>query len=207
MDLKELLGEELYNQVVEKAGDNKIAVVSDGQWIPKQKFDDINTSLKDYKDQLKERDAQLEELKKVDAEGLQQTIADLQETNKTTISDYEEKLQQKTFDYALKDALTNAKVRNTKAAKALLDLESIKLDGDKFLGLDDQLNAIKESDPYLFDQETKPNTPQIVVGGNPQGGTSGANPFSKESWNLTEQGKLYKENPDLYNALKAQAGK
>lgn len=171
MDLKEMLGEELYNQVMEKAGDNKIAIVSDGQWIPKQKFDDVNTSLKDFKDQLKERDDQLEELKKIDAEGLQQKIQELQQENETTKNDYEQQLQQKTFDYALKDALTGAKVRNPKAAKALLDLESIKLDGDKLLGLDDQLKAIQESDPYLFQVEKEPNpSPQIVVPGNPNGG-------------------------------------
>lgn len=31
------------------------------------------------------------------------------------------------------------------------------------------------------------------------------NPFSKEHFNLTEQGRLLKENPELYNQLKAQA--
>jgi len=33
------------------------------------------------------------------------------------------------------------------------------------------------------------------------------NPFSKEYWNLTEQGRLKRENPELYNQLKAQIGK
>lgn len=32
------------------------------------------------------------------------------------------------------------------------------------------------------------------------------NPFSKESFNLTEQGKLFRENPDLAKQLAAQAG-
>lgn len=32
------------------------------------------------------------------------------------------------------------------------------------------------------------------------------NPFSKEHWNLTEQGRLYRENPQLYEQLKKQAG-
>lgn len=180
MDLKELLGEELYKQVTEKAGDKKLAIVSDGQWIPKQKFDDINTSLKDLKDQLKDRDTQLEDLKKIDAEGLQQKIQDLQQENQNTKNDYEAKIQKQTFDYALKDALTGAKVRNPKAAKALLDLEVIKLDGDKLLGLDDQLNTIKESDPYLFEVEEDPNpSPQILAPGNPNGGNNPPNdPFA-----------------------------
>lgn len=33
------------------------------------------------------------------------------------------------------------------------------------------------------------------------------NPFSKEHFNLTEQGRLLKDDPELYKQLKAQAGK
>ena len=32
------------------------------------------------------------------------------------------------------------------------------------------------------------------------------NPFTREHWNLTEQGRLYRENRELYEALKKQAG-
>ncbi|GIN13192.1 hypothetical protein J26TS2_30590 [Shouchella clausii] len=173
MDLKELLGEELYNQVMEKAGDNKIDIVSNGQWFPKQKFDDINTSLKDLKNQIKDRDSQLENLKTkaTGNEELQQQIQQLQDTNKAIKEEYEAKIQQQAFDHTLKDALSAAKVRNVKAAKALLDLESIKLDGGKLLGLEDQLKTIKESDPYLFEEEKEPTPPpHIVAPGNPSGG-------------------------------------
>ncbi len=46
MDLKELLGEELYNQVIQKVGDNRIDIVSNGNWIPKDKFDALDEQLK-----------------------------------------------------------------------------------------------------------------------------------------------------------------
>jgi hypothetical protein len=36
-------------------------------------------------------------------------------------------------------------------------------------------------------------------------GYKGVNPFKKESFNLTEQAKLFNENPELYKQLKAQA--
>ena len=36
--------------------------------------------------------------------------------------------------------------------------------------------------------------------------SSQRNPWAKEHFNLTEQGKLYKENPDLAKQLMAQAG-
>jgi hypothetical protein len=153
MDLKELLGEELYNQVTEKAGDNKIAIVSDGNWFPKDKFDTVNNDNKELKKQLKTRDDQLEELKKVDAEGLQQKIQDLQSDNQKIKDDYEAQIQQTQFDYALRDALTAAKVKNPKAVKGLLDMDTIKLDGESLKGLDDQITKIKESDAYLFEEE------------------------------------------------------
>lgn len=37
-------------------------------------------------------------------------------------------------------------------------------------------------------------------------GSTTNNPFKKETLNLTEQGRLYREDPALYKALKAQAG-
>lgn len=36
-------------------------------------------------------------------------------------------------------------------------------------------------------------------------GNTVTNPFSKQTWNLTEQGKLYRDNPELAKQLQAQA--
>jgi hypothetical protein len=87
-----------------------------------------------------------------------------------------------------------------------LNKEAIKLDGDKLLGLEEQLKNLKESDSYLFDseQQQQQQPPKFTTGQHHKG-TTDKNPFSKEHFNLTEQAKLYKENPSLYNTLKAQA--
>jgi hypothetical protein len=171
MDLKEMLGEDLYNQVIAKAGSNKIAVVSDGNWFPKEKFDQVNSDNKDLKKQLKDRDDQLADLKTKAAgnEDLTKQINDLTEMNKKTAADYQAKLDQQAFDFALKDALTGAKAKNPKAVEALLKKDAIKLDGDKLLGLDEQLKAIKESDSYLFEseqqqQQQQQQTPKFTIG-------------------------------------------
>lgn len=176
MDLKELLGEELYNQVTEKAGDNKLAVVSDGNYIPKEKFDSVNKEKNDYKKQVSERDTQLDELgKKVkDNEELTGEIDRLKGENQTATQELQDKLDKQAFDYALKDALTASKVKNTKAVKALLDTDKIKVDGDKLLNLDDQLAALKESDGYLFEQEEQqePPKPSFTTGQHQKGGNN-----------------------------------
>lgn len=179
-----------------------------GQMVPKSRLDDKIQEAKDLQTQITDRDTQLAGLKTkaTGNEELQKQIQSLQDQNKTTVVEYEEKLQKKDFDYKLESALRDAKSKNPKAVKALLNVDSIKLDGETLLGLDDQLKALQESDAYLFESEKlKGNTPPA---GNQHvpGGYNKPNPFAKDSFNLTEQGLLLRDNPDLYNQLKAQAG-
>lgn len=121
-----------------------------GQMIPKSRLDTKIQEVNDLKGQLADRDTQLEALKKVDVKALQTTITDLQTANETAKAEYEAQLKQRDFDHALDGALRDAKARNIKGVRANLDLDAIKLDGDKLLGLDEQLTALKASDDYLF---------------------------------------------------------
>lgn len=125
-----------------------------------EKAKELEQRIQSLQEQLQQRDKQLEELKTkaTGNEELQQQIQQLQEQNKQIQQEYEQKMQKQAFDFALERALVSAKARNPKAVKALLDTETIKLDGDTLLGLEEQLEKLKESDPYLFEeeQETKP---------------------------------------------------
>ena len=64
------------------------------------------------------------------------------------------------------------------------------------------MSLLKESVPHIF------KTGQKQQNYNPPGGTggSGANPFAKETFNLTEQGKMFRENPEQAKAMAAAAG-
>lgn len=141
----------------------------------KEQLTAMTTERDDLKGQLTDRDTQLEGLKEKAAgnDELLSQIEQLKESNATATTELQAKLDGQTFDFALEKSLTAAKVRNPKALKALLDTESIKLDGDKLLNLDSQLEALKASDAYLFETEqTPPNSPQIVPPGNPNGGSN-----------------------------------
>lgn len=209
MILKEKLGEELYEQVQEKLGDEKVAIVSDGSYIPKEKFDDKNQEAKDYKKQLKERDDQLEDLKEKakDSKELQDEIDNLKQQNEDAKNDYEKQLTDTRKRSKLELAIKDAKAHDPSDVIDKLDLETIKLDDDKLLGFEEQLNNIKESKPYLFVSEAD----EKKLGGrdpippSDKGGKSEPNPFSKEHLNLTEQGRLLKEDPELAKTLKAKA--
>lgn len=144
------------------------------------KVEGLESQIADYKQQIKDRDKQIEELGKSagDNKELLEKIEQLKEENTQATTELQEKLDKQAFDYSLDKALTKAGVRNAKAVKALLDTEKIKLDGESLLGLDDQLKEIKKSDAYLFDLDDKGN-PRIVNPGNPNGGGEGGDdPFT-----------------------------
>lgn len=154
MDLKELLGEELYSQVIEKAGDkHKLAIVSDGSWIPKDKFNEVNTAKKQVEDTLKDRDKQLEELKKStgDSAALQEQISKLQGENKTASEKYAADLKELKLNTALKLAL-GGDAHDPDIVAGLLDKTKIELDDNGAIkgGLDDQLKPLRESKGFLF---------------------------------------------------------
>ncbi|WP_255428614.1 phage scaffolding protein [Sporosarcina sp. resist] len=144
--------------LTEEQADKVVAGI--GTMIPKSRFDELNDAKKQLDTDLAARDTQLEELKKTAgaSEELKGQIATLQAANDSTKTEYEEKIQKQSYNYALERALTEAKVKNPKAVKALLDIEAIKLDGEKLLGLDEQLKTLSESDGYLFarDSDGKP---------------------------------------------------
>lgn len=169
-----------------------------GQMVPKTRLDTKIQEVTDLKGQLADRDTQLEELKKVDAEGLQTKITELQTTNEQLKTDYEQKLQQRDFDYELESALRNAKAKNPKAVKALLDVDKIQLVNGQFVGLEEQLMPLKTSDDYLFAVEgVKGKTPP-----NPEGGGKPA--VTKEQFaamSIVEKTDLYNTNYDLYKSL------
>lgn len=175
-------------------------------FIPKARFDEINEEKKELKNQLDDRDKQLQELKVKAAgnEELTAKITELEELNKQTKEEYENKIAALRKETAIELALKDAKARNIKAVKALLDLEKVSLDGDNLIGLDEQLKRLKESDPYLFGEDKlkgrDPNPPT-----DPVPDIYKKNPFSKEHFNLTEQGRIFRENPELAAKLKAAA--
>ena len=148
--LKTILGD-AYTEDIDK----KVSAEIGKGFVAKADFNTLNEEKKNLTTQLAERDSQLEELKKVDAAGLQAKIAELQKANADAKAEYEQNLKAAQLDYAISSSLTVAKGKDPKAVKALRDKNKVKLDGDKLLGLDDQLEALKTSDPYLFEIETK----------------------------------------------------
>ena len=165
MDLKELLGEELFEQVNNKLKevDDKdvelfIASENDGDFVRRNRLNEESDKVKELRSQLQDYDTQIEELKKhADASSeLQDKIKEIQDAKKEEVESLNNKLRQKTLDNEVEKELIKRKARNPKAVKALLDNDTIKLEeDDSVIGLSEQLDKLQESDDYLFESDNK----------------------------------------------------
>lgn len=130
-------------------------------FIPKARFDEVNTAKNHAEEQVKERDKQIEGLKAAsgDAESLKKQIETLQAANKQKDSEHAAEIKKLKMDAAVDAALTAAKAKNLKAARALLDLDKAELADDGTVkGLTEQIEKLKAGDDtkFMFDASTKP---------------------------------------------------
>mgnify|MGYP000011290517 FL=1 len=215
MELKELLGEELYAQVEAKiteanAGKEdklqhiRYADLSEGNYVGKKKYETLEVEKGNLETQIATLNKTIAELKKnnSDNEELQKTIETLN-ANMATLKQENEKTA-KTF--ALTQALQKAGVLD---AEYLIykagGIDKFNFDKEgKPIGVDDVLTPYKadETMAHLFKQEPK-KPPYNPKGGN---GGSGVNPFAKETFNLTKQGEMLKNNPEQAKAMAVAAG-
>lgn len=126
-----------------------------------EKLTTAETEVKTLKSQIKDRDGQLETLKKStgNVEELKNQIETLQKDNKTKDEKHAAEIKQLKVDSAVNAALTAAKAKNIIAVKALLkDLDKAEiLEDGSIKGLSEQISALvkAEDTKFLFDTDSK----------------------------------------------------
>ncbi|MCI1750919.1 MAG: phage scaffolding protein [Megasphaera cerevisiae] len=202
--------EEFVAQKLGVADDKKVAAVKDikefldGSYVPKTRFNEVNEAKKALETTVADRDKQLDTLKnsKGDMESLKKQIKQLQTDNAAQKTEAEAKMKELQFNNAIKLAIAD-RAQDVDIVSRLFDKTKLILGEDgKVTGLDDQVKALTESKPFLF----KPAGGKPAYSPNGGGDGSAKNPFAKDSFNLTEQGRLYRENPEQAQAMAAEAG-
>ena len=207
MKLEELLGEELYAQVKAKldAANEKIenkkdyvryVDLSEGNYVSKERYSGVAGEKEGLEGQITTLNKTIADLKKnnADNEDLQEDLKNQQKANETIIR-----------TNALKEKLSREGVLDP-------DYLIYKAGGlDKFtfdkenkpVGVSDVVKTYKEDSTmvHLFKQDTKPPY-------HPKGGEGGgaSNPFAKETFDMTKQSEMFRENPEQARALAAAAG-
>lgn len=134
-------------------------------YVEKTKYSELETVKNQLEESNKTVNKQLEDLKKNtgDAEALKAEIQKIQDENKNKETEYTNNIKKLKVDNAVELALIGAKAKNTKAVKALLNLENLEIGEDgKVKGLEDQIKNLTkdEGTAFLFEAESKTETPK-----------------------------------------------
>ena len=140
---------------------NKVMEGLNGSFVTKSRFNEVNTELTNAKNTIKERDTQLETLKKStgDTKALQDQITQLQTDNANQKKAHEAEMKALKIGNAVDMALTGAKAKNNTAVKALMAdfLAKAELADDGTVkGLGDEIKKLVEGKDtaFLFEKST-----------------------------------------------------
>lgn len=178
MDLKELLGEELYGQVETKIqGHNetvedkskhvKLVDLSEGGYVGQEKYQSAVTEAKGYKEQLGSANTAIQSYKDMDIDGIKQSVQNWEtkynEDTQKLKMDME--VQQKTF--AAEKYLDGQRIKSPFAKKAILNeflSRGFEFKDGSFAGADDYMKKLREQSPDDFVKDETEKKPTWVRG-------------------------------------------
>ena len=163
--LKTYLDDETYSKLETalkgKEDEVKLANLATGEYVSKGKYDaDLKKEVDaqaDTKGQMKTLTEQIDALKKTagNSDELTAKIEEIQASNKAELERIKTESSARMKIAKVDLAIIEMGGKNATAVRALLDLENVKLDGEKVLGLKEQVDAKKTEFPYLFGEAKK----------------------------------------------------
>lgn len=186
------LTEEQINAIIEDYGKN---------YVSKAQFNEKNDAYKQAKQEIENLTNDIGTLSEANKanEALQSQIKELQDAATKREADYNENIKNMKIDTAITKALSKSGAMNETILTGLLDRTKIAIGEDNTItGIQEQIVALKESDPYLFKQDSIKG----VVPGDATPKTHDG--ITKEQFNkmsYLDRVQLQETNPDLYSEL------
>jgi hypothetical protein len=177
MNKEQLIALGVAEDIVQKVLDAHKSAI-DGNYVPKATFDAEREKSKNLQEQVTERDNQIAELGKFKgtAEELQIKVSDLTKQNEDMQKNYDAKVAEIEKQSAINLSVSPL-VNDISDILPKLDMSKIVIkDGKIESGLDDQIEAIKKSNPYYFKQSENQNQNQFqgwLFGNKPEEGNTG----------------------------------
>lgn len=178
-------------------------------YIPKDRFNEVIAQKNAYKEQIESLNVEIEKLKKTtkNNEEIQGKIEEMQQE----IEKNKQKVNETLIKAAVKVEANKAGAYDEDDVLRFVDLDKITVKNDEVIGIDKEIEEIKNNKPYLFKSEEKEEEKERKGTGGSKGNRKKdkedilKNPWSKKYFNLTEQGKIIRQDVDLARKLKLQA--
>lgn len=163
-------------------------------YTEKSKYSELEAEKNQLTESQKTLAKQLEEVKKNSGDNaeLKKQIEEMQNINKAKEKEYTDNLVKIKLDNTIEIALMSSGAKNSKAVKALLNLEKAVLGEDgKITGLEEQIKALKtaEDSSFLFAETPK------VKGANPAGNSGKGGNIDFKNMTYSQIEKYLAENP------------
>lgn len=159
----------------------------------------LETERDTLKESLKTAQDTLKSFEGVDVAELQGRIATLTADLQTKETEYANTLADMEFNSMLDGEITKAGAKNSKAAKALLDLEKLKNSKNQSEDIKAALDGIKNENPFLFGSDEPINNPILPTDTQPKIGIS-KEEFAKMGY--LQRLDFKQKNPEKYNEMR-----
>jgi hypothetical protein len=171
----------------------KLANLSSGDYVGKAKYDTVEQERNNYKTLYDTTKASLDKFEGVDIETLKGEVKKLKEDLDNKDTEYQTKLAEMEYNNSLDKYFESFKFTSDLAKKAAIQEfknKELKLENGTFLGGDDFMKQLKESNPTAFEADEDGEKPPTIV--------KGTKPHKPgEKMTLQEAMKYKNEHPDI----------
>lgn len=177
MELRELLGEELFAQVdarIQEHNDSekdaskhvKYVDLNEGGYVSKEKYQTLETKSSGLQTQLNDANAVIKSYKDMDIEGIKQSASDWETKYNADTKTLQEKLDSQERTFAAERYLDKQKIKSPLSRKTILNeflAQDMEFKDGKFSGADEYMKTVREQYPDEFEPDESRQKPEKKI--------------------------------------------
>ena len=164
MELRELLGDELFSQVDAKIQEHNKGIedklqhvryvdLSEGGYTSKEKVQELTTKISGLETQLKDANTTIKSYKDMDIDGIKQSAAEWEEKYNTETQKLNQQIENDRKIFAAERFMDGQKIKSPLSRKAILQeflAKNLEFKDGAFVGADEYMKTVKEKYPDEF---------------------------------------------------------
>ena len=176
MNLKELLGEELFSQVDAKITEHNNGIedklkhvrftdLSEGNYVSREKYQTLETKANGLETQLGEANNTIKSYKDMDIDGIKQSAANWETKYKEDTASLQNKLSDQEKRFAAERYLDGQKIKSPLSRKTILNdflSKNLEFKDGNFSGADEYMKNVKAQYPDEFESD-EPQEPEKKI--------------------------------------------